>query len=277
MKNNNEEIDLKQILLLIIKFFTNHKSIWIIFIIIGIAVGIYKYSTTKIYYEAEMIVTSGLLYETGNGIYETDLQIILSILSSLEEQINAKNYKYVKNALNTDEINYLNKFSASVYIDKALTKSEPKNIKIKVEVYDINKLIEFQEMIVSFCNNNEFIEESFNNQKRFRENSIEIINNKLKVIDTLENLMNNNNLQKNKVFFLNFTEWSDFANLEINKLKYESLYNAEQPLTVVQNLNTFPRQINEKLKQGIIFFILVIILGIGVAFFIDVLKFLKNE
>ena len=277
MKKNNEEIDLKQILLLIIKFFNNHKLIWITVIIIGIAVGIYKYSTTKIYYQAEMIITSGLVYESSNGIYKTDLQALLSVLSPIEQQVKSRNIDNLKNALNIDEISFLKSFSSSVYNDKAFSKTDPKNIIIKVEVYELEKLEELEQAIVYFCNNNKFINQSFIQQKNYRQKSIKIINDKLLNVDSIENMLNDENLKNNKIIFLNFSEWTDFAYLELNKLKLENLYNAKQPLTVIQNLNTFPQEINKKLKQGVIFFILIIILGIGVAFLIDIIKFLKNE
>lgn len=277
MEKNNEEIDLKEILQKTFNFFSSHKLIWIITIVVGIGVGIYKYSSTKIYYESDMIITSGLLYEKSSGVYDVDLQPILSVLSSLETQINAKNCDFTKNALGFEKIAFLKKFTATVFIDKDLTKAEPKNIKIKIEVYDKEQLPTLQDNIVSFCNNNKFIKETFEKQKIFMKNSVSIIDNKLKVVDSIENTINSDEFKKNKVVFLNFTDWSNFVDLELSKFKYENLYDSDSPVIVVQSLSPYPHEINEKFKKSVVFFVLVLIIGVFVAVFIDVFKYLKNE
>lgn len=276
MNNTNEEIDIKQIIINSFTFIKRYKIVWLISIIAGVVAGIYKYNNSKIYYQAEMIVTSGLLYEQPEGTYNTDLQSIISILRQLESKVKEKNYDFAKNSLKINDISFLKNISLSIISEKSLAKTEPKNIKIQVEVYDKEKINELEKGIIDYCNNNEYILNRFKEQKEIISLFAEILSEKIILADSLEKIMTTTKLNTNDVVFMDFSDWTDVVDLEIAMQKYDNYLNITSPLIIVQKISKYPDVMDDRLKKSVIFFVLTIILGIFFAFMIEILKILKN-
>ncbi len=273
-KNNiSDEIDIKQLLLKLYKFVVRYKFILIITFIISILVGIFKYSKTDIYYEAQMQISSGLLYEKGKDLYEVDLQPIMSILSALQSQAENQNFDYVEHYLNIEDASFIKKIDASVYVDKNLSRVEPKNIVITVEVRDKEKLFVLQQKILEYCNNNDFIKSSFKNQVNYFIRSEKLLNEKISAFGTID-FKNGNSGQ---IYFMNFNELSKMIDFEINRIKIQDFYNTNEPVILVQEFSDFPKEINKKTEKAAIYFVLTLILGFFVALFIEFVKFFKNE
>ncbi|MBN2891646.1 MAG: hypothetical protein JXL97_07255 [Bacteroidales bacterium] len=277
MSKKNDEIDLKELGLKIFKFLGNHKIIWIIAFVIAILAGIYKYSTTKIRYEAKMIVTSTLFIENSSGVYVVDLQPVSMLLSILQDKVETSNYNYISSFLDLDDASFLKSMDIAIYSDKALFKSDPQNIEITVEVSDKSKLNELQGKILDYCNNNEFIRASFENQDVTIKNSTRIIDEKLNFVDSLNDLIENEVLKNNQVVLFSLGDWASVVDLELSKVKLNALISSNNPVVIVNGFSDYPEIIDERLVKSLIYFVLVFVLAFVFAFVLEIFKFLKNE
>ncbi|MEA3451843.1 MAG: hypothetical protein U9Q83_08060, partial [Bacteroidota bacterium] len=181
----NEEIEIKELLLIVYDFFIKRKIFWIVVLILSLLFAGLKYKKVKPYYSSEMIITSNLIYEKSKDLYDTDLQTIISVLGVFQTQVEKHNLVFLKKTgLNNPSV--LKEMKADIIIDKSLSRIEPQNIKINVDVYDIDELETIQTVILDYCNKNKYIEDMFNLQKKVMQNTVDLIDKRVKYIDTLE-------------------------------------------------------------------------------------------
>ena len=265
MTNTNDTIDLKELIIKSILIVKKHKFLLLIFVILGILAGIYEYKTTKPFYETEMIITSNLVYEKQTNLYSPDLQSIISILEVINKNID--NEEFLKNQLNITNPDAILKISAKVIRNANLTSVDPKNISISISVSDKNIIKDVQKSIISYCNNNEYIIQKFNEQKKLKNQSIQIINDRINKIDSLN--------QTNKQNLVDYNSYSSIINLELQKDKLTSS-NYSNPTTIVQGFSEYPTINSKKGANSVLAFIIFIFLSLATITFIELIKYFKN-
>lgn len=277
MGNTSEEINIKELIIKTLFFLKNHKKIWIITLIIALSAGIYKYFTTKIYYESSLYLTTAIVYEKSSDIFEPDLQPIMSMLTILQKQVENKNSEFLINKLNLQKPDFLKDLQVTVFIDKSLTKMNPNNIRVKVEVYDKSKLKELQDQILNYCNTNEYINNLFQNQQKFIKSSSDIIEQRVNEFDEINQIIKSFSKENKQILFINYNDWASIVDLELKKYKFQNTISSETPVIIVNEFNLYPKATNKKLINSVLYFVLVSFLGIVTAVFLELIKFLKNE
>ncbi len=275
MTNRNDEIDIKQVIKISINFLKKHKKLLSIFLFLAIIGGFFKYFHTKPYYETEMVITSGLVYEKSNQLYKTNLQPILSVLNILKKNINKKNYKFTKNSLNISNPKSIKEIEVEVYKDKNLTTVEPENILIKIKIYDKSLLKKVQKSIVNYCNQNDYVKLEFEKQLKYRKKSKKIIENELKLLDSLKPVLTKNTYNNNNFAIVDFGNLSNLIELQLQKQKLSSSV-IENPVIVVHRFSEFPQKISKKIIKSLTFFVFIIIIGFITAFILEIIKISKN-
>lgn len=277
MGNTSEEINIKELIIKTLFFLKNHKKIWIITLIIALSAGIYKYFTTKIYFESSLYLTTAIVYEKSSDIFEPDLQPIMSMLTILQKQVENKNSEFLINKLNLQKPDFLKDLQVTVFIDKSLTKMNPNNIRVKVEVYDKSKLKELQDQILNYCNTNEYINNLFQNQQKFIKSSSDIIEQRVNEFDEINQIIKSFSKENKQILFINYNDWASIVDLELKKYKFQNTISSETPVIIVNEFNLYPKATNKKLINSVLYFVLVSFLGIVTAVFLELIKFLKNE
>ncbi len=275
--NKNDEIDLKDIFKFCLKCFKNHKIIWIIAIISAIIIGLYKYNTTKVFYQTKMVVSSGLFMEINEkNNFITDIQPVLLVLKSLQEKTATHNYKYIKDVLDIDDVNFLKNIKVSVFSNEAISQKISDNIIIVAEVYDKEQLPLLENSILNYCNKDEFIIDNFEKQSNLIRQYSNIVEEKIQLFDSLKTAFEKNLIEKNDVFFLDMGDWEKTAELEFEQIRYNNLLKNDKPVFIVQHFSDYPQKISEKTKNFSIYFVLVLfftfVLTLGIEFF----KFIKD-
>lgn len=271
----NDEIEIKELLVIVYKFFARHKYFWLVTLIVAMAFAIYKYKTVKVYYSSEMIITSNLTFEKSNDLNIADLQPIISVLSILQSHIEKHNLSFLKEIGMKNPENLRN-MKVEVFRDKNLISIDPKNIKIIVDVNDASKLNEIQQTILNYCNNNEYVKDKFDVQKIVMKKTNEIVEKRIKFIDTLEYAVENNFNFKNHDFFVNFNDWNSIVSMETEKYKNEYLLKIENPVSIVQPFSKYPYTVSKKMAFSVIYFILILFLGLIVSLTLEFRKYIQN-
>jgi len=271
----NEEIEIKELLLIVYEFFVKRKIFWIVVLILSLLFAGLKYKKVKPYYSSEMIITSNLTYEKSKDLYVPDLQAIISVLETFQTQVEKHNLNFLKQiGLNNPSV--LKEMKVNVIIDKSLSRIEPQNIKIDVDVYDVGELEAIQTVILNYCNKNKYIEDRFNLQKTVMQKTVEIVNKRVKFIDTLEySVKKNVNSNKGSVF-LSFNDWNSIVSLESQKYKYNYMLTVEDAISVVQPFSKYPNVNNKKMVSSFAYFFIFIFLGLIVALMLELIKYIRN-
>jgi len=277
MSNTSDEINIKELIIKTLKFFKSYKKIWIITLILALGGGVYKYFTTKIFYESSLFLTTAIVYEKSSDIFEPDLQPVMSMLTILQKQIEIKNTEFLENKLNLQNPNFVKDLQVTVFIDKSLTKMNPNNIRVKVEVYDKSQLKELQDAILNFCNSNEYINNLFQNQQKFIKSSSEIIEQRVNEFDEINKRIKNYSLENKQMFFVNYNDWASIVDLELKKYKFQNTISSKTPVIIVNEFNMFPKETNNKFAYAFLYFVIIFIIGIFAAIFLEIVKFVKNE
>ncbi len=267
---SNNELTLGEILKIFSNFTKRHKIILIIFIILSIAIGIFSYLTTKKYYRSEMVVTSNLVLDITKSSIR-DIAPLLSILENLQAQTKAKNYPFLKNAFGNDDVEWLKNIKVSVTTDEALSDLQSNNIKIEVNVFDKEKLENFEAGLLNYCNKNVYLKNNFQEQKK----SVQNIDKKIREADSMQKILLNST--NNDKIIVDLHKQNSEMELELKIERAKSLYTANQPIAIVQHINKTPVLMNRKIMFGAIAFILTLMVGFFVGLIVDIFKFIKNN
>lgn len=275
MAMKNDEIEIKELLVIVYKFFVKYKYFWLVTLIVAMAFAIYKYKTVKVYYSSEMIVTSNLTFEKSNDLYIADLQPIMSVLSILQTQVEKHNVNFLRE-IGLKNPKNIRDMKVEVFRDKNLFSIDPKNIKIAVDVNDASKLHEIQQTILNYCNNNRYVKNKFEVQKTVMRKTNQIVDKRIKFIDTIEYAAEKSFNFKNHDFFINFNDWNSIVSMETEKYKNKYLLGIESPVSIVQPFSKFPYTVNKKMVFSVLYFVVILILGLLVSLTIEFIKYLQN-
>lgn len=275
MAMKNDEIEIKELLVIVYKFFVKYKYFWLVTLIVAMAFAIYKYKTVKVYYSSEMIVTSNLTFEKSNDLYIADLQPIMSVLSILQTQVEKHNVNFLRE-IGLKNPKNIRDMKVEVFRDKNLFSIDPKNIKIAVDVNDASKLHEIQQTILNYCNNNRYVKNKFEVQKTVMRKTNQIVDKRIKFIDTIEYAAEKNFNFKNHDFFINFNDWNSIVSMETEKYKNKYLLGIESPVSIVQPFSKFPYTVNKKMAFSVLYFVVILFLGLLVSLTIEFIKYLQN-
>jgi len=272
MTKFNDEIDLTELTLKFVRLIKKHFLLLVAFFIIGIGGAIYKYLSTKPYYNAQMIITTNLEYEKNIDFYSTDLQPLISVLNFLSEKINSNNTDFIINSLNIDAPQDIKEFNVQILKDANLPNLDPKNILIDVVVYNKNILDAIQTSVVDYCNENQFIATKFEEQYQLKQHYLSIIDQRILEIDSL----NDKVFSSNSLLLVDFNSLIEVVRIELQKNKIKFFEKYSEPVVVVQEFSDFPNVESKKTIKSIVTFLLFMFLGFVTLIFIEIIKFFKN-
>lgn len=272
MTKLNDEIDLIELAKKIARFIKKYFLLLIIFWIIGLLGGVYKYFTTKPYYHAQMVISSSLEYEKSEDFYSTDLQPITSVLDFLSNKINKHNNAFIKNQLLIETPEKIKNIEIEILQNNNLPNIDPQNIAINVEVYDINILNDLQNAIENYCNKNPYIYSKFAEQNEYKKQALLIINNRISELDSL----NQKVLSSNELFFADFNSLIRVVDLEMEKYKLSNAASYEAPVIIVQGFSNYPEIQSKRTINAMVVVILFFILSFISIFIIEIFKLFKN-
>lgn len=271
MSKLNEEIDLKDIALKIVTYIKKYRVLLLVFFILGLGAGIYKYFTTKPYYNAQMIITSNLEYEKSNDIYVKNLQPIVSVLNFLSVKINGHNNEFIINELGVEHPAAINNFTVTVVKDINLASADPENILIEVIVFNKSVLSEIQTSIINYCNNNEYISNYFKQQQKLNSDALYILDNRINQVDSINEIL----LDKESVL-PTFIDLSGLVGLELKKNKLNLDKMDSNPVVIVQKFSEFPDVVSKKAVSAVVYFLIFVVLGFISILVLETFKFFKN-
>lgn len=264
----NEEVDFKTLTIKILKFIKDTRIILFITLVVGIAVGIYGYLKSSVYYKSQMLITTNLQYEKSKDFYTKDLVSVYDVLSILQNEIEQKNYTFVKNVIGIQNPVIIKDFNAQIIKTKT---GDPGNIIIKIELYNPDDFLLVQNKIIEYCNENEFLKKRFQEQKSVKKNLLSVITVRLNQFDTLYQKMSHNN----KNIYLS-EDWGGLLNLEYLKQKYENSVSQSNIVEIVHGVSNYPEKIDKRAVKAIAYFVAVMILGFFVAAFVEFVRFVKK-
>ncbi len=274
--NHNNEIDLKELMKKIIIFIKNYKILWFIALILGIAAAFYGYKTTKPYYETQMIITSNLKTDVSQTKTETDLQPILSVLNIIKTEVQKHNKNFIANDLKITPPETIKNIDINVFKDKNLRVS-PKNIQIKIQIYDTKVLPTIQDNIITYCNSNDYIKDQIKQQNTIQKQTFEIINKRMKFFNFIQDELETNIKKPNQLLLINFNDWQNILDLEIEKIELSHINGDTSAVSIVVPFSKYPTKISKKKQKAAVYFIIVIILAFVTASVLEINKMLKNE
>lgn len=264
----NEEVDFKLLTIKVLAFLKNTKKILFITLVVAIAVGIYGFFKSPVYYRGQMLVTTNLQYEKSKDFYTKDLVAVYDVLRILQNEVEHKNYDFVKNIMGLNSPTTLKSLDVQIIKPKS---GDPENIIVKIELFKPDDFNLVQNKIIEYCNKNEFLKKRFKQQESVKKNLLSVITVRLSQFDTLYQKMSHNN----KNIYLS-EDWGGLLNLEYLKQKYENSVSQSNIVEIVHGVSNYPEKIDKRAVKAIAYFVAVMILGFFVAVFVEFVRFVKK-
>ncbi len=262
MRKEENEIDLLELMAKIYKLLKRNKYIILVFVIIGLIVGIYKSIGSEAYYKTNMLAKSPL----------SNTEIIEQLQSLSELQQNNNNEPL------SEELNItLEETKKIKFIEVGKTEEESHLIQIKLEVFNNNLIPKIKEGIIQYLETNPYIKRELKRRQEHYQEYLEKINEALEILREKENTKNLPQAAKEILVSGESESYSDqIIKLMNKKGSIEQTLLRNQPLIIVKDFHK-PENPQKDIKfQIILYTIIGFILGIIVVFFITLLRKLEN-
>lgn len=253
---NNEEIDFLTLIRNFIDFFKRNLKAFIISFISIFLIVMLEYFVGPKYYNTTLIASSP-------GINN---QIVSELISPIRDFIKTGQYDSVSEKLNVDMniVKSVKKFDLDTNINNA--------VKIKVQIYDKEKLDDFAISLMNYLNEMPYVKNSIESRRKYLKKILDDINEEIEELNKLqENILKNSALEKAS-FSYNGNIFNEMLALYDRKILVEDEYNKLQNYRVVSNQVYFKS--NKSLFKSLL---ISIVLGILVGLFNSVLFDVKRK
>jgi len=278
MENQNSEIDLIKLVLNIFKLVKRYILFFILAIIIGIAISFVIKYKSKRYYLTKMIITQTSKNSNLEIADSIDIKsIIIEEINSLNEQIANKNFDYISNELKLN-------ISNAKMIDNIEINSEKKNnYVINFKLNNISVLDSLALKLVFYLNNNFYLKNISELNKKYNEELLIVLNSNILKIDSLlnvnsiyDNLKTNNtivlvNNYEENLFKTKLGLIRERQNIEANIEFYKTVHLVKD-MIVYQNLIS-----NFSYKTFILCILITLFVAIGLIIVIELNKLSKQN
>jgi len=278
MENLNSEIDLIKLVLNIFKLVKRYILFFILAIIIGIAISFVIKYKSKRYYLTKMIITQTSKNSNLEIADSIDIKsIIIEEINSLNEQIANKNFDYISNELKLN-------ISNAKMIDNIEINSEKKNnYVINFKLNNISVLDSLALKLVFYLNNNFYLKNISELNKKYNEELLIVLNSNILKIDSLlnvnsiyDNLKTNNtivlvNNYEENLFKTKLGLIRERQNIEANIEFYKTVHLVKD-MIVYQNLIS-----NFSYKTFILCILITLFVAIGLIIVIELNKLSKQN
>ena len=245
MAKDNNEIDLLQFLVKVLKTFRANLLLVIVCFIIGCLLGIAHFSTARKVYESKMIISSSIL----TGEYSKVL------FESVNKHLSEGNYEMLSKQFNVPE-----KVMRSLGSVESASLSETNDIKMKdrllitAELYDYDDLVPLQQGLVYYLENNEFAKVRVEQAKNFFKQMIASVDLEIKDMEQLKARIANGEFfqaTKGNVMFDPTTVNSKIIDLTERKIDYENKLQLSNSVQVIEGFTRFQRRTLPRLSYSV--------------------------
>jgi len=242
---DNNEIDLLQFLVKILKTFRANLLLVIVCFIIGCLLGIAHFSTARKVYESKMIISSSIL----TGEYSKVL------FESVNKHLSEGNYEMLSKQFNVPE-----KVMRSLGSVESASLSETNDIKMKdrllitAELYDYDDLVPLQQGLIYYLENNEFAKVRVEQAKNFFKQMIASVDLEIKDMEQLKARIANGEFfqaTKGNVMFDPTTVNSKIIDLTERKIDYENKLQLSNSVQVIEGFTRFQRRTLPRLSYSV--------------------------
>lgn len=267
---NSDEIDLIELTIKIAKFFKKQRWVFIIFILMGVSIGLLYHFTKPSVYQSKMILQSDILTESYSN----------RVTESFSSLIKEKNWKMLASRLSMTEadaasikkieIIFIKNEDAKEGIARqgVIYKNTNNNIIVNAEVYNTEITAKLQDGIVSFLQNIDFVKIRVKQRQIYYSNLVAKIKEEINSLDSLKD-----KLFQGKPVYAKGAEimvvdpskiHTEIIDLTKQKLEYENSLELVESIQVVEGFAVFNRVTTPRLS-------VVLIAGVVGGFFLGLL------
>lgn len=243
-QRNNDEIDLLELFLKSVNIIQANFWLIVLFFILGSALGLaYFYSSKKIF-ENKMIISSDILTASYSRV----------LFETVNKHLGEGDSKRIASAFNISEDDA--KQISSLKIEN-LTKADADALKetdrylITAEVYDQSILPELQRGLISYLENNEFVKVRVEQNKTFLKEMITSTEREIKDMDNLKvRIFNGEFFQQTKgnIMFDPTSVNSKILELSEKKIKYQNDLQISNSVQLIEGFSSFQNPVKPKLS-----------------------------
>jgi hypothetical protein len=265
MKSNNESETL-ELFLSIYLFFKKFIILLLIFLVLGIAYGVYKNKTYKNTYTKEIL------------IYSEDISYILlkQFTISLAQDIGSGNNKKVSEEMFLDE-----------KIARKILDAKTDSVALKSKVYtmtvfafsDTTGTSGFSKNYIQFLSSVEYIHNLMEGSKQKYQKILEKIDQKLKELDAIQVGINSKTTNSSPTFLND--AYSEYIDLYSKKIDYEDRIKNNSEIKLIRESTSAvgPRfgMLMSCIIYGMVFFVMSLVIGFFIELFGKIRKLEKSK
>lgn len=251
MNQANDEIDLQEMAVRVIRYFWNHLIFICVLCGLGIVLGVLAYRSLPKKYESQMVILSDLLTKTYGDRMSRSLEGLIK-----EENYNELGAKF---GMPADRIKGLSWIEIECFPDpkspqrENITKDETYFV-VTVDVTDRSVLPELQDGMLNFFRNNELVKKHARQREALNTAVINKIDKELKSLDSLKQYI----FQRGpfKTENLMFDPAAIFSSgVQLTKMRWESQQELEfaNSIHLVEGFTAFEKPAEPKLSYMVIF------------------------
>ncbi len=250
---SNKEIDIIELTAKTFNIFKKWMLLYIIFIAIGIGVGLYKYYNTQTYFKSSLIANSNFISNVhiADYIKSLNIEIKQNDCNACSKRLgispeNLKNIKNIDSEIidNSSSNNYVYTKNKGVYGSNC--------IEIQIEVFDTSNINLITNGIIKYIDNIDYVKTTMQNTKQKALNIINKIDEEINEYDSLQTLFFKDN-EKNIYTTVNYVNIINFLE---QKADYELLLNSSS-ITVMKKFSMAYQIEKLGLSRSIIISILI--------------------
>lgn len=259
---SKDEIDLMDLFLKAINTVRSYSLLIIIFFIIGSALGLAYFLSSKKVYESKMIVSSGILTESYTKI----------LFDNATRHLREGNTGIIAKQFNISEKAAEEVISLKI---ETLAKSEPTNQKendrflITVEVFDLQILPELQRGLIDYLENNDFVKIRVEQSRSYLKQMLSSVEKEILDMEQFKlKIINGEFFQsaKGNIMFDPTTVNSKILELKERKISLENSLQLSNSVQVIEDFTRFEKQISPLLSISLVsgslvglFFVVILI------------------
>jgi hypothetical protein len=271
-QRKNDEIDLLGLLIKTVRFLRKNFTIIIIFLLLGVGLGVFHYLTSKKVFENKMIVSSNILTES----------YIKILFENITRHMDDGDYALVSKQLGTSEDIVRKLVSLNIENlrkDAVNDNTERERFFITAEVSDQGILPDLQKSILYYLENNDFVKSHVEQNRKTARQMLAVATKEIADIEAFKvRIISGEFFQsaKGNVMFDPTTVNSKILELTEKKLGYENSLQFSNSVYVIEGFNEFDSQARPKLLKSLLLGAMIGLFGVGaLVFFKIMIKLLR--
>lgn len=261
-QRNNDEIDLLALLLNGINTFRANFWLILIYFVVGSALGVTYYFSSKKVFESKMIVSSNILTKTYG----------VRIAENINLRLSERNRTELANRLGIPEqsLDKLNRVKIEGLSEND-EQSESDRFLITAEVYDPKILPQLQIGFISYLENNEFVKVRVAQNTAYLKEMIKEVDHEIHDMEEFKTSLYNGDFYqrvKGNVMFDPTTVNSKILDLKEKKLNYQNSLALSNSVQVIEGFTQFENPTKPRLSVSLVAgsFIGLVFVGILIAY-----------